>query len=294
MNLKPPSLHEFAMHGHTSFPIMIYQEQSDPQTLERIVYHWHEEHELILVTVGDATLRLNNQSYPMSIGDIAFIASNSLHSVRCKIGTPFSFIAVVFSQELLDSHSEDRIQQQYFNSVLSGDTLLPSIISHRTAWGQTVQSHILQMNHLFAAQTACYELQIKSCLYLIWCLLYEHALQRSAHVAPRQSVLIQTTKSIIQYIEGHYNETISLTELSQLFHLSTGHMCRTFKDITNLTLVEYINYYRISKSASLLRSSAIEISEVAGMVGFNNISYYNRVFRSYMHMTPSDYRKMSL
>ena len=58
-----------------------------------------------------------------------------------------------------------------------------------------------------------------------------------------------------------------------------------------MTIVEYLNYYRISMSISWLRDTDREIGEIAGLTGFCNISYFNRVFRSYMHMTPTEYRR---
>ncbi|MBO5485859.1 MAG: helix-turn-helix domain-containing protein, partial [Eubacterium sp.] len=55
--------------------------------------------------------------------------------------------------------------------------------------------------------------------------------------------------------------------------------------------VEYSNYYRISKSLMLLKETEKDIGEIAGMTGFNNISYYNKIFKKYMHMTPSQFRQ---
>lgn len=77
------------------------------------------------------------------------------------------------------------------------------------------------------------------------------------------------------------------------FHVSEGHLCRFFKSMTRMSPVEYINFYRISMSMELLRQTDMEISEISMRTGFNNISYYNRTFRKYMHMTPSQYRETS-
>lgn len=64
--------------------------------------------------------------------------------------------------------------------------------------------------------------------------------------------------------------------------------------MTHMTPFEYLNYYRINQSAYLLHNSDADISQIAGMTGFNNISYYNRTFQRYMHMTPSQFRKSLL
>ena len=73
--------------------------------------------------------------------------------------------------------------------------------------------------------------------------------------------------------------------------MSEGHLCRLFRSVTGMTLTDYLNLYRISVSADLLIQNRYSIIEVAGMTGFNNISYFNKIFRRYMHMTPTQFRR---
>ncbi|WP_083461380.1 helix-turn-helix domain-containing protein [Cellulosilyticum ruminicola] len=79
--------------------------------------------------------------------------------------------------------------------------------------------------------------------------------------------------------------------MAYAFHISQGQLCRFFKGMTQMSVIEYLNYYRISKSIQLLDSTDKQISEIALDVGFNNISYYNKIFKYYIHMTPMVYRK---
>ena len=55
--------------------------------------------------------------------------------------------------------------------------------------------------------------------------------------------------------------------------------------------VDYLNDYRVRVSARLLLEIELDIGEIAMQSGFNNISYYNKRFRQYMHQTPSEYRR---
>ena len=63
------------------------------------------------------------------------------------------------------------------------------------------------------------------------------------------------------------------------------------KEMTQMSPIDYLNYFRITQSARLLCDTDFPISTIAVKTGFNNISYYNRTFRKYMHMTPGSYRK---
>ena len=58
-----------------------------------------------------------------------------------------------------------------------------------------------------------------------------------------------------------------------------------------MTLIEYINYYRIGIACDQLLTGSEPVSTIATGCGYGNISYFNRTFRKYMHCTPGEYRK---
>ena len=99
------------------------------------------------------------------------------------------------------------------------------------------------------------------------------------------------TKSIMKYLQANYNDTVTLDELEKIFNISKGYLCRSFKSVTHMTPFEYLNYFRISKSTELLLETDREISQIALQTGFNNISYFNRTFQRFMHMTPREFRR---
>lgn len=84
----------------------------------------------------------------------------------------------------------------------------------------------------------------------------------------------------MQYLHIHYRDNISIKEIGREFHLSEGHLCRLFKEITGRSIVDYLNEYRIRKSVWFLRESSRDIGEIAGLAGFNNISYFKKNFAS--------------
>ena len=78
--------------------------------------------------------------------------------------------------------------------------------------------------------------------------------------------------------------------LAAYFHMSEGQFCRFFKSQIGMTAIEYLNYYRIGVACDMLKDGILPISEIATECGYNNISYFNRTFRKYMHCTPGEYR----
>ncbi|MNJ63181.1 Regulatory protein SoxS [compost metagenome] len=76
--------------------------------------------------------------------------------------------------------------------------------------------------------------------------------------------------------------------------MSEGQLCRFFKSMTRQTPMDYINSYRIRQAVELLREPDRKISDIALEVGYDNISYFIRVFRKAMNCSPSEFRKRLL
>ena len=101
-------------------------------------------------------------------------------------------------------------------------------------------------------------------------------------------------KDAILYIEEHYNENITLDDLAASIHLSKSECCRCFKRTLQLTPFEYLLRYRIFRAANMLKMNGphtCSMSSLAFSVGFNNASYFNKVFKQYLHCTPSEYKR---
>ncbi len=105
-----------------------------------------------------------------------------------------------------------------------------------------------------------------------------------------REILILQMKKIIHYIEEHYNEKITLETLADHAGLSQYHLAHTFKKCTGQSPIEFINHYRLSMAAARLIETDEQIIEIAIDTGFNNISYFNRIFKKRFGVTPKEYR----
>lgn len=101
------------------------------------------------------------------------------------------------------------------------------------------------------------------------------------------SLIVRRAKD---YIAGHQSDPISLAKICRTLNVSTFHFCRTFKQTTGLTFVEYLSRVRIEKAKSLLHKSDLRVSEIAYEVGFQSITHFNRVFRKIVGYSPTVFR----
>jgi AraC-like DNA-binding protein len=100
-----------------------------------------------------------------------------------------------------------------------------------------------------------------------------------------------TINQAIKYISNNYAKDLCISSISDEMNFSKYYFCKLFKEHTGTTVHQYVNEFRVHKSKELLTYSKLSINGVAISVGFKNTLTFNRAFKNFMHMTPSEYRK---
>jgi len=98
-------------------------------------------------------------------------------------------------------------------------------------------------------------------------------------------------KAMLNYIDNHYMEKISVEDLSRLIYKSVGHTIRIFKYYTGYTPIEYIKKYRIMKACQLLDTTDYSIKRISLETGYKSVSHFIADFRSMKTLTPHEYRE---
>ena len=96
---------------------------------------------------------------------------------------------------------------------------------------------------------------------------------------------------VIDYIEKHLSEPISLDELSGLLHFEKSYLTVRFKEIWGLSPMRYVNWLRIERAKVLLSTTDMSITDIAREVGFASIHYFSRFFKEKENITPNEFRK---
>jgi AraC-like DNA-binding protein len=96
--------------------------------------------------------------------------------------------------------------------------------------------------------------------------------------------------AIYKYIHANYNETPDVNKVAASVHLSTAAFCRYFKKQTKMTFTEFVNQYRVTQAKTLLLQD-ISISEACYEVGFESLSYFNKLFKKISGENPSVFKK---
>ena len=93
------------------------------------------------------------------------------------------------------------------------------------------------------------------------------------------------------YINQNYNQELSLKDIAAKFHFSEVYLSHKFKKVYGITLVQYIKSVRINHAKKYLLHSQKKVSEIANLVGYDDVKYFSRVFKEMEDTSPFEYRK---
>ncbi|WP_249872357.1 helix-turn-helix domain-containing protein [Oceanobacillus saliphilus] len=102
------------------------------------------------------------------------------------------------------------------------------------------------------------------------------------------------TQRVMEHLLSYYDKQIDKNELADLCNTHPSHLSRKFKQETGMTITLYQQMVRINKSKHLLRTEDLSIEEIAWIVGYEDSSYFARVFKKDTGYTPSQYREGSM
>ena len=95
----------------------------------------------------------------------------------------------------------------------------------------------------------------------------------------------------VEYINSHFTEEINIGELAKICYISEPHLFRLFKQHLGLSPIDYKNFLKLKKAEELLMDPECSISEIAAILGFENVCYFSRIFKKRRGMSPLQYRK---
>lgn len=100
-------------------------------------------------------------------------------------------------------------------------------------------------------------------------------------------------KGALAYIQENYQKRITLETVAEVVHVTSSYLSMLFRQQTGMTLIEYVNRYRVEKSKGLLREGRYKSYEIAFAVGFQDEKYFHMMFKRYVGMTTMQFKSGS-
>lgn len=279
------------------YPVQLSDVELIKLQMHRIPWHWHAEMEAVIVHKGEIWLFTDDARLRLSAGQGVLINQNIMHSIHPVDKDVSSCIyRLKFHPSFLFGFVNTMISGKYLAPVLHSTALKITELHQNDCWHRKLLDILNQIITVNQEKKYGYELITKSCLCRLWYFLLEKAIPENLSQSKQNAISLDEArvKAGIQYIQEHYSEHISLEQLADSIHISKSECCRCFKRTLQLTPFEYIMRYRILEAAAMMQENdprAHSMSMLAFSVGFNNTSYFNKLFKQYFYCTPSEYKR---
>ena len=283
-------------HGTAQFPVGLHKLEYPADTDVMFYVHWHQEFEFLVLTEGKVLFTIEDRKYVMNPGDIVFINSNYLHMAKNICGGVCSFYAIDFSFHVLNEDIHSIFSKKFIRPILNDKYVFPEFMpvseDEDKCWQKDIRNYLHEIGECPEHELEPFELMIRSRILAIWDILDKNCVraQKDNDIESRYS---ERLEPVISYIKENYAYEITLGELAAILPMSEGQFSRVFKQTMKLSPIQYLMRYRILQSCKLLQDTEKKIGEIANLSGFNNISYFNRVFLNTIGCTPKEYRENS-
>lgn len=282
-----PEQKENARHGEQMFPLKKYITVLD-DFHPPVMPHWHDEAEFTLVTEGSGTYQVQLQAYEVHTGDLLFLPPATLHSITAPSGGYLHTETYVFHMHFLGVQAADICAVRYLTPISSQKLVPPTRFSPTHPLYAPLHSLFLELNNTYEAKANGYELMLKADFLRLIALLLPYCREASAEPV-LHSAYTAKLKGVLAYIDQHYAEDLSISELAALCYFSEYHFMRFFKKYTGMSCMDYIKNLRLEKAAELLAHGTLSTLEVCLSSGFRNLSYFHREFKKKYGMTPKKF-----
>lgn len=286
---------EIKAHGTRDFPFQGYT--NEPKDIRGEGWHWHTEAEFLLVLEGKIRCGSNGEQYILKEGEGIFINCGALHmagthSGNCK-GKSVSF---VFLPKFISGDDRGLLYQKYVKPMAEDPGFKGCVLRRETDWQREVLECLKKVYIYCREEKWSGELLVRNALSRAWGILAEQERPESGIYAEKSTdgKYEQRVKKILEYIEGHYADYITIEDMARQVNISRTECFRSFQRITGQTPLEYLTFYRLSQAAYKLRDTDSSITEICISSGFSQPSYFGKKFREYYGVSPLKYRKQCI
>nr|WP_295258706.1 AraC family transcriptional regulator [uncultured Blautia sp.] len=283
---------ELEKHGTETFPMTVNHDDLWSFEGKNVPIHWHNDLEINLIREGEAVFQVYQKSYRVRTGEGFLLNRNVPHSCSSPGNEHVRYSTILVRPDFLYGDFGSDVERKCFQPFLQ-NSAIPCI--HLTGFdenGKEILQKLNQVEEAFDRKRFCYELKIKGLLCEAFAvILYGHR-QELTKFVPANLQELERLEKMLNYLNMHFTEVISLQDLADQVHLSREVCCRLFKKMTGKTITGYLEEYRANKSFSLVQSGQYSMTQITEMVGFSNPSRFASAFRKRFGCNPGEYHSV--
>ncbi len=275
--------HNLRMEHAVSY---VYRQDQSFQSIAADGFHSHLHYEIYYFHEGICTYIVGEQIYQLRPGDVLLMHGRTLHRPHPQPGYPYIRSTLHFDPALVERY----VQPAHLHALLEP---FEQSSGCRLALGAQERSDLEtlleQLHRLPIGDDGKVPLTFMMKLCDVLALLASCCEQE--HPPLMQEGREQYAHAILDYIEQHYMEDITLEQIADHLHLSRSYAASLFKSWTSMTIFKYLYHRRINQAKLLLQyQQKLPISEISRISGFKQPAHFSRMFKEETGVTPEAYR----
>ncbi|MDD3139087.1 MAG: AraC family transcriptional regulator [Lachnospiraceae bacterium] len=257
--------------------------------------HRHNYIEIIYMCSG-TTLHIINDSTTVELktGDLLFLNQNVTQEImpagENDIAINFIVLPEFFDRAFI-MMEEENVLRNFLIGSLKQDSSMVSYIHFSVSDFLPIQNIIENMIWSIVNKQPNQRNINQTTMGLLFLQLLNHT-DKINQNDPNQYEQ-NTVFTVLKYIEENY-KTASLEELAELMHQPTYYISKLIKKHSGYTFKHLLQTKRLNQSAFLLTTTTLPVENIISIVGYDNTSYFHKIFKQHFHMTPKHYREANL
>lgn len=275
---------ESQQRGTVLFPLQ-YNYCNTENPFYDLWLHWHTEFEIIHIVSGSYGIFINDHEEVLNEGDICLLPGKIVHGDAPEKGKS-KYESAVFDIELMRLHgfSPDAFISEIVNGTIDVDNVFRADQKDIARIGESFFETLRDQKEGWDSVCTGY-------LMIFFGLIKKNHLYSEKKILPaKKRVRNEKLEIVLDLIKKNYSKNITLEELADAAGFSPKYFCRVFREMTNRAPVEYLNWFRINRSCAMIRETDEKLQDIAVKCGFNDFSYFIKIFHRYKKMTPLKYR----
>jgi AraC-like DNA-binding protein len=274
-----------------NFPFLCHWTELDWYEDKTIPWHWHTEFEINCIEDGELTVHSSDQTVTVRKGEAVFVNSGVLHTCFSADSQPCRYYTHIFDMHFLSGMYNSVFEEKYFLPVSRNSSLQLWKIVPETLPRIEMIAAIMQSIELCREEPGGYEFNLRSRMCDFWQLLLADTEEFRSSTPLKNNADSDRMKAMMSFIRDHCSEKLTLKNIADAANISTRECTRCFRRSIDLSPNEYLNQSRIRLAARLLEESDLSILEISEESGFSSASYFSKMFRDTMGVTPKEYRE---
>lgn len=281
---------ELTTHGSHDFPCGSYDERFSHFVGGEVPWHWHDEIEVVLVVEGATKVECLNTFDVVGTGEMIFINANTLHKLTNHGTEDCRILNVVFSPKILGGGDFGLIYKKHVLPVINNKELMFYKFSTNKSWQKQIINELAEAFKVWDEKRADREFYMNIALMKFWHIfcLNQQNITSTKDVSKSNEQRVHT---LLNFIHSHYEERISIADISLAANISDSECYRIFRNALGCSPNSYLLNYRLRKSALLLTETSRQIADIAYASGFNCSAYFSKKFKQSFDVTPLQFRK---